>query len=123
LKRADSPGERGRRAEDRAIAYLVGAGLRVLDRNVRAGRGEIDVIMRDGPALVFVEVRCRRSAKYGGAAETIGPVKQRRLIAAAHRFLQAHRPYRDCPCRFDVVEILGEESDAEVKWIRDAFQA
>ena len=123
MKRADSPGERGRRAEDRAIAHLVRAGLRLLDRNVRAGRGEIDVIMRDGPALVFVEVRWRRSAKYGGGAETVGPVKQRRLIAAAHRFLQAHRPYRDCPCRFDVVEILGDEIDAEVKWIRDAFQA
>lgn len=123
MKRTDSPGERGRRAEDLAIAHLVRAGLRLLERNVRAGRGEIDVIMRDGAALVFVEVRCRRSAKYGGAAETVGPVKQRRLIAAAHRFLQAHRPYRDCPCRFDVVEILGDEGGAEVKWIRDAFQA
>lgn len=123
MKRTDSPGERGRRAEDLAIAHLVRAGLRLLDRNVRAGRGEIDAIMRDGAALVFVEVRCRRSARYGGGAETVGSIKQRRLIAAAHRFLQAHRPYRDCPCRFDVVEILGDGNGAEVKWIRDAFQA
>ncbi len=79
--------------------------------------------MRDGAAVVFVEVRFRRSARYGGGAETVGSVKQRRLIAAAHRFLQAHRTFRDCPCRFDVVEILGEENGKEVKWIRDAFQA
>ncbi|MCC6715555.1 MAG: YraN family protein [Gammaproteobacteria bacterium] len=123
MKRTDSPGERGRRAEDLAIAHLVRAGLRLLDRNVRAGRGEIDVIMRDGAAVVFVEVRFRRTARYGGAAETVGSVKQRRLITAAHRFLQAHRTYRDCPCRFDVVEILGDENSKEVKWIRDAFQA
>jgi putative endonuclease len=79
--------------------------------------------MRDGGTLVFVEVRSRRSSRFGGAAETVGPVKQRRLIAAAQRFLQAHRPYRECPCRFDVVEILGDGDGAELKWIRDAFQA
>jgi putative endonuclease len=99
------------------------AGLKLLARNVRAGRGEIDAIMRDGGTLVFVEVRSRRSSKFGGAAETVGAIKQRRLIAAAHRFLQTHGPYRDSPCRFDVVEILGEENGAELKWIRDAFQA
>ena len=123
MKPGESTGERGRRAESIAIAHLVAAGLKLLARNVRAGRGEIDAIMRDGETVVFVEVRSRRSSKFGGAAETVGPVKQRRLIAAAHRFLQTHRPYRDCPCRFDVVEILGDENGAELKWIRDAFQA
>lgn len=123
MKPGESTGERGRRAESIAIAHLMAAGLKLLARNVRAGRGEIDAIMRDGGTLVFVEVRSRRSSKFGGAAETVGAIKQRRLIAAAHRFLQTHGPYRDSPCRFDVVEILGEENGAELKWIRDAFQA
>ena len=56
-------------------------------RNFRSRRGEIDVIARDGETLVFVEVRLRRNAAFGGAAASITPAKRVRLIAAAHAYL------------------------------------
>jgi putative endonuclease len=101
-----------------ARVYLEGQGLRLVARNYRCRRGEIDMVMRDAGALVFVEVRYRAWDRYGGAAASIGLAKQRRLLAAASHFLQ-HLSL-DLPCRFDVVAIgAGDRID----WIRDAFNA
>jgi len=108
-------------AEDEALQYLQDRGLRLLTRNYRTpgrGGGEIDLIMRaaDG-TLVFVEVRKRLSARHGGAAASVGWVKQKRIVRAAQHYLLAFS--RLPPCRFDVVEI-----DAEgVHWLLGAFDA
>jgi len=85
----------------------------------RSRGGEIDLILldRDG-TLVFVEVRARRNAAYGGAAASVGAVKQRRLVLAARHYLQRWRATPP-PCRFDVVAIEGESID----WLRAAFDA
>ena len=113
--------ERGQAAEDRALAYLREQGLKLLERNYRTpgrGGGEIDLVMRapDG-TLLFVEVRARSGAAQGGAAATVGHVKQRRLVHAAQHYLMQHAT--PPPCRFDVVAIDGDR----IEWLRGAFDA
>jgi putative endonuclease len=110
------PVNKGAAAEDRALAYLEGRGLRPVARNWRVRGGEIDLIMRDGAVLVFVEVRARSSAAYGGAAGSVGALKQARLIHAARAYLAGLG--RTPPCRFDVVA----EQSGQLTWLRDAFQ-
>ena len=108
-------------AEDLALRYLQKQGLRLLVRNYRTpgrGGGEIDLIMHapDG-TTVFVEVRKRSSLLHGGAAASVGCVKQRRIVFAARHYLMRLRELP--PCRFDVVVI---EPDG-VQWLQAAFDA
>ncbi len=111
----------GDAAEDRALAHLLAAGLKLLARNYRTpgrGGGEIDLVMRDaGGTLVFVEVRRRASRSFGGAAASIGATKRRRIIFAARHYLM--RSAQPPPCRFDVVSVEGDA----VEWLRAAFDA
>jgi len=109
----------GAQAEQLACAHLEHAGLRLLTRNYRCPQGEIDLVMDDRGILVFVEVRYRRSAVYGSAAESVDRRKQARLQAAAAHYLLTHR--LDRACRFDVVALSG--APARVDWLRDAFSA
>jgi putative endonuclease len=106
----------GDEGEALAAQHLVRHGLRVLERNFRVKGGEIDLICRDGEMTVFVEVRRRANRDFGGAAASVGPAKQRRLILAARHWLATHG---DIPCRFDVVAIDG----AQLDWIKSAFLA
>ena len=112
---------RGQQAEDAALAHLRAAGLALVQRNYRTpgrGGGEIDLIMRDLDAtLVFVEVRSRRSAGFGGAAGSVGAVKRRRIVFAARHYLMR---WSSPPAgRFDVVT-LGPDG---LQWLRAAFDA
>ena len=111
----------GARAETLAAAHLSRQGLRIETRNFRVRGGEIDLVCADGPTLVFVEVRLRRNAGYGGAGASITPRKQQRLILAARHYLAAHADATR-PCRFDCVLLDGLHGDA-VDWLRDAFAA
>src|SRR5690606_657756 len=95
---------RGADAERTAAAHLARAGLRLLARNYRGPRGEIDLVMREGATLVFVEVRYRSRSDYGHASETVDRRKQARLRATAEHFLQ-HRTRCPGPCRFDIVAV------------------
>lgn len=95
--------EAGRLAEDAAAALLRSKGMAIVERNFRAKAGEIDLVARDRDEIVFVEVRARASAAFGGAAASVGGAKRRKLITAAKIWLQA-RAYAG-PCRFDVVAI------------------
>jgi putative endonuclease len=111
--------ERGRAAEALAAAFLMRRGLTIVERNFRCRFGEIDLIARDGDTVVFVEVRLRRRADFGGAAESITAGKQARLVKAAGFYLanQSRTPR----CRFDAVLVSGPEG--EIEWIRNAFEA
>ncbi|KQU78440.1 MULTISPECIES: YraN family protein [unclassified Rhizobacter] len=116
--------EVGDDGEARALAHLLRHGLVLVRRNYRvaagprARGGEVDLILRDRDGtLVFVEVRARARLGHGGAAASVGAVKQRRVIFAAHHFLRAYPTLP--PCRFDVVAIDGERLD----WLRAAFDA
>ncbi|HET6603844.1 MAG TPA: YraN family protein [Xanthomonadaceae bacterium] len=103
-----------------AQAFLQGQGLQTIARNVRFRFGEIDLVMREGEALVFVEVRLRGSGARVDAATSVDRGKQRRLARAASAWLAARPAMSTRPCRFDVVALDG--SDAEPQWIRDAFR-
>lgn len=111
----------GDAAEDRALAHLLGCGLRLVERNYRTpgrGGGEIDLVMREPDGtLVFVEVRKRASASHGGAAASVAWGKQRRIVFAARHYLM--RMPSPPPCRFDVVGI----EEGRVQWLRAAFDA
>ena len=111
----------GDAAEDAALRHLQQAGLRLLERNYRTpgrGGGEIDLIMRAPDAtVVFVEVRQRKNASHGGAAASVSPVKQRRIVFAARHYLMQLRELP--PCRFDVVLL----EQGQIEWLRAAFEA
>jgi putative endonuclease len=113
--------DRGRAAEDAALSFLVARGFILLRRNYRCRLGEIDLVMHDGPSLVFVEVRARDSDAFGGAAASVGRAKQRRLAAAARHFLMTHPQEARRPARFDVVAISGRDGENSPQWIRAAF--
>lgn len=109
----------GRAAEDRALALLIASGLQLVERNFRCRLGEIDLVMRDRGTVVFVEVRLRRSARHGSAAESVDGRKLRRLQAAAMTW-QRWRGF-DGPLRLDVVTLDGGmPDDARIEWIRGA---
>jgi putative endonuclease len=104
-------------AEEAAANFLARQGLEIVARNYRTRMGEIDLVARDGTTLVFVEVRMRSSDRCGGGAESIGPGKQRRIVAAARQYLSRLR--REPPCRFDVVTL----DSGSPEWLRAAFDA
>ena len=112
---------RGNAAEDAALAHLLAAGLTLVERNYRTpgrGGGEIDLVMREaGGTLVFVEVPARVGTTHGGAAASVGGVKQRRIVLAARHYLMRHRS--PPACRFDVVAIDGNH----IEWLKAAFDA
>lgn len=105
----------GGEGEEQAARFLAGQGLELVARNYRTRLGEIDLIAREGTTLVFVEVRLRSGARFGGAVESITARKRARIAVAARQYLMRFR--RVPPCRFDVVCIEGDEPT----WIRGAF--
>jgi len=110
-----SPDKRalGRLAEDDALAYLLLQGLTLVARNVLCKGGELDLIMRDGKSIVFIEVRQRASKDFGGALASITPTKQRRMTRAAQTWLLTQKSTP--PCRFDAVVIDG----GCVEWLKN----
>ncbi|XLZ68838.1 YraN family protein [Massilia sp. SR12] len=107
--------EIGHGGEERALAYLQQQGLTLVERNFLCKVGELDLIMRDGPSLVFVEVRERNNPRYGGAAASITPAKRRRIVRAAQFYLLRCKP--SPPCRIDIVAIDG----GRINWLRNAI--
>ncbi|MBC3833439.1 YraN family protein [Undibacterium amnicola] len=97
----------GDAAEQQALLHLQTQGLQLVQRSFLCKGGEIDLIMRDGRHLVFVEVRKRSSKKFGGALASVTSSKQKRLVHAAQVYLQNMKPVP--ACRFDLVAIEGEE--------------
>lgn len=112
--------QKGARYECMARRHLEQAGLVFVAANVRYRVGELDLIMRDGRQWVFVEVRYRRDARFGGAAMSVTWRKQQKLLRSAALWLAARNASFDTvDCRFDVVAITGQQ----LSWLPDAFQA
>jgi putative endonuclease len=115
--------QQGRRAEDLACQHVIGQGARVLARNLRCKAGEIDLVVKERETLVFIEVRQRRSSRFGGAAASVNRNKQRRLTLSAAYFLPGltRRYFQGIApaCRFDVIciEMSG------MTWIKQAFDS
>ncbi len=137
--RSPAPGVVGAAAEAWAAGWLEQQGARVVLRNFRRRRGELDLVIEHGGALAIVEVRFRESCRYGGAAASVGPGKQRRLILAAQQLLQSRPDLARWPVRFDVLALRAAPPGAsrqdaghdggrdgrcyEAEWIRHAFSA
>jgi putative endonuclease len=107
----------GATGEDRAAHALYRRGYRVVERNYRCKVGELDIVAFDGPTLVFVEVRSRRTGEHGSALEAVGWRKQQKVSRVAAFYIAARRP-RFATARFDVVAITGED----VVVIQDAWR-
>lgn len=125
----------GRTAETRAEGWLVGQGLRTLDRNWRCREGELDLVMMDDDTLCFVEVKLRHCHSMVDAAAAVDFTKQQRLIKAAALWLATHESWADFPCRFDVIAVSSAQtgkSDSpdgntdgqhQYHWLKDAFHS
>ena len=116
----NSTRQTGLRAEQIAREFLAGKGLREIEHNYVCRCGEIDIIARHREHLVFVEVRYRRSDKYGGGIASVDSKKQRKLRNTALYYLQQNG-LSNAPCRFDVISISGELDNPSLNWIRNAF--
>ncbi len=115
----------GNRGEETAAAYLEQKGYAILERQYRTPVGEIDLIAREGKTLVFVEVKTRRSARYGQPSAAVGWEKQRRIIRGAMWYMMNRQRQREAPlCRFDVVEVYATPDNAwKVRHLENAFEA
>lgn len=114
---------RGRQAEALAAAHLVKHGVRLIARNLHCRGGEVDLIGLERDTVVFVEVRLRGNPRFGGAAASITPAKQRRVILAAQWWLNGEgRRYAQHACRFDAV-LLDDLDAGALCWLKGAFDA
>jgi len=109
--------QQGNAAEKIAATFLQQKGLTLVEKNFRCKYGEIDLIMREGKTLVFVEVRLRSNNNFGGAAMSINHAKQQKLSRTAELYLQT---YGNCTCRFDAILMQSTNINA-IEWIQNAF--
>lgn len=105
--------------EDVAARYLSQKGLVILERNYRCPGGEIDLIAKDGPYLVFVEVKYRHGSGQGGTLAAVTREKQKRISRAAAFYLLRKMGSEEIPCRFDVVGV----EKRKIRWISGAFES
>ena len=108
--------QRGQQYEELALRYLLDQGLVLIARNYRCRWGELDLLMEEQGTLIVVEVRFRKSDRYGGALESVTAKKQARVVAATKHYIMTHKINQ--PIRFDVLAITG---DSQLDWIKNAF--
>src|SRR5215213_3166609 len=114
--------ELGKSGEDLACRELEARGYAIVARRYRQRGGEIDIIARDGPTLVFIEVKTREGHDFGDAAEAITAWKRRRITRVALDYLARHQ-VGECPCRFDVVSIHLDSGSPVIELFPNAFEA
>ncbi len=113
--------QKGNLAERRAYRYLKKAGLTLVTRNYRTSRGEIDLIMKDGKTVVFVEVRYRRTPKFGHSLDSVNKAKQRRILYTANHYLRSKNYSSRTFFRFDVIAMHSDKDDFTIEWFKNAF--
>jgi putative endonuclease len=118
----DGRAELGRRGEALAAELLRARGLEIVERNFRCRAGEIDLVVLDGPTVVFVEVRSRRGDRAGTPFESVDPRKQARVTRVARHFLAA-RGWGERDVRFDVVGVRFDAEPPALEHVRGAFEA
>ncbi len=112
----------GKDSEQLACKFLERQGYRLVQRNFHSKWGEIDLIMRKGQELVFVEVRSKSNRDYGQPAETVDKNKQEKIRKTAQLYLYQHQEMKQCYCRFDVIGVVWQNGLAQIEWLADAFQ-
>lgn len=115
----DNKRQYGEQFEKQAEIWLTRQGLKTITSNYHTRSGEIDLIMKEGKVLVFIEVRYRANSGYGSGADSVNHAKQKKLRKTAEHYLQAHYGSRPPDCRFDVVSASGKP--VVFDWIKNAF--
>ena len=110
----------GKTGEDLACGELERRGYAIIARRHRSRGGELDIIARDGPTLVFVEVKAREGHAFGNAAEAVTWQKQQRVVRLASEYMMRHH-LSDSPCRFDVVSIQFDDGRPVIEVFQNAF--
>lgn len=115
----------GEQAEQTAKEFLIAQGLIFVQQNFHSRFGEIDLIMKDNDTLVFIEVKYRKNALFGGAVAAISTKKQQKIIKTTAIYLQQQglNEY-NTPCRFDVIAIEGNITALNklpINWLKNAF--
>lgn len=113
----------GRAAEEAAARYLIHDGWRLLGRNVRIGRGELDIVARRGPVLAFVEVKARRTHTCGAPEDAVSPLKRRQVARLAELWLAA-RPWAMNgvdDVRFDIIAVDSTAFPSAIRHLPAAF--
>ncbi len=110
----------GEKGESLAVWYLKKNGYKILEQNYRTKLGEIDIIAREKKTLVFVEVKTRRSLRYGSPKWAVTPKKQRTISMVALSYLKATHQ-TDARARFDVVAIISNQDEPQVEIVKNAF--
>ena len=108
----------GRQGENEALKYLTNLRYKLLKRNYRAERCEIDLVMLDGETVVFIEVKARATTRYGLGREAVNKLKQQNILRAARHYLKENTLF-DAPVRFDVLEVLLPS--VQIEHIKNAF--
>lgn len=110
----------GAQGEDIAADFLVKRGYRILQRNYRTALGEIDIVAREGNALVFVEVKARSGGQFGPPQLAVDTRKQTKMSRVALAYLRNKR-MDPCDCRFDVVAVIKDSGGIQVELFQNAF--
>jgi putative endonuclease len=114
--------ELGKTGEDLACDELERRGYAIVARRHRCRTGELDIVARDGPTLVFVEVKARGGRAFGDAAEAVTWHKQQRIVRLASEYVMRHH-LNDAPCRFDVVSVQFEDNRPVIEVFQNAFSS
>ncbi|MCX6280724.1 MAG: YraN family protein [Bacteroidetes bacterium] len=109
----------GKKGEDLAAEHLLGKGFKILARNFRAGKAEIDIVALDKGILVIAEVKTRNTHYFGEPEAWVTPAKQKLLIRAANAFVK-YKGFRG-EVRFDLVSVIADDKGTEIRHIPDAF--
>ncbi|MEI7491523.1 MAG: YraN family protein [Bacteroidota bacterium] len=109
----------GKKGEDLAAEYLLSKGYKILARNFRAGKAELDIVAFDGKTLVIVEVKTRNTNYFGEPEQWVTPSKQKLLIRAANAYVKLRAIKGEI--RFDVISVIADEHGTEIRHIPDAF--
>lgn len=110
----------GNQYESEAQRFLEKQNIVLIEANYHCRHGEIDLIMKDEDFIVFIEVKYRKDANHGAAAEMVTPAKQKKIIRTAQHFLMCNPRYQNFACRFDVIAFDGDNAHS-INWLRSAF--
>jgi putative endonuclease len=111
----------GEKGEELAAVHLAESGYRIIERNYRCVFGEVDIVAEDGEALVFVEVKSRRTDAYGDPQLAVGREKQKKISLISLHYL-SEKNLRHRPARFDVVAVKMMPTGHKIEVIRNAFE-
>lgn len=111
----------GAQSEDLAVWYLKKNGYKILEQNYRTRLGEIDIIAKEKKTIVFVEVKSRRSIRYGSPKWSVTHQKQRKISMVALQYLKKTRQI-DAAARFDVVAVISNRDEPQIEVVKNAFE-